>query len=197
MTKDSLVPNAKDNTPAASQGAEGAEARRTIVEQDGFGALPALRKGTKGSAPEPLAEKSGTLMDVGAFDSLPALSKAQAVDGGHRANEMTLIIPPSPDASPFELLVDLPKLGPATFRLKFGDNVIGRGQDSDIRIPDPKKWLSRRHVIVRVSANGVELVDLAGTNGTFVKGERITQAVLTPGSSFDLGPSLAFTLRKQ
>ena len=182
--------------PAVPQPVVGGERQRTDVGQDGVAELPELRKSGPTKAAEPPRPENGTMVDEGAFDALPALSKGTP-PAGRNLDEVTLMIPPSADTSPFELAIDLPGLGPATFRLKYGDNVIGRGQDADIKIPDPRKWLSRKHVIVRVSADGVGLIDLAGTNGTFVKGERITTAVLTPGSSFDLGPSLAFTLRKQ
>lgn len=97
----------------------------------------------------------------------------------------------------YELHVTIPDVGPTVFPLKLGENVVGRGQDADIRIPDPKKWLSRKHVVVKVSVDRVELVDLAGTNGTFVNGQRITNVVIAPGTQFDLGPSLAITLRKK
>lgn len=183
--------------PSSAGDAPSPEApERTVVENAGFSDVPALRKGGGPIAAQAPRPEQGTIVSEGAFDALPALAKGTP-PGDANLDEVTLIIPPSAETSPFELAINLPGLGHATFRLQYGDNVIGRGQEADIKIRDPRKWLSRRHVVVRVSVEGVELIDLAGTNGTFVKGERITTAAIAPGSSFDLGPSLAFTLRKQ
>jgi len=98
--------------------------------------------------------------------------------------------------SPFELIVTLPKLGVQTYRLKYGDNVVGRSETCDIQIRDAEMVLSRRHAIIKVSPKKIELVDLKGQNGTFVKGKRIETAILTVGSSFHLGPRKFGLLRR-
>ncbi len=47
-----------------------------------------------------------------------------------------------------------------------GEVTIGRGEGTEVRIEDPS--VSRRHAIVRVS-EGLEIEDLGGANGTFVR----------------------------
>lgn len=95
-----------------------------------------------------------------------------------------------------ELMVDLPGQGKIAYPLKFGDNLLGRGLGCDIRIPDSEKLISRKHAIVRVTGNGVQLRDLHGDNGTYVQGKRIETAAIAVGDSFVLGPHLKVTLRE-
>ena len=105
---------------------------------------------------------------------------------------------PSPPKEPaLQLSITLPGHGLTIFPLKYGDNVIGRGDACDVRVQDPEKWLSRKHAILKVADERVELVDLAGSNGTFVRGARIMTAVVVPGSRFTLGPQFEFSLEKR
>jgi pSer/pThr/pTyr-binding forkhead associated (FHA) protein len=69
-----------------------------------------------------------------------------------------------------------------------GEVVIGRGDDAGLVITDGE--LSRRHAIVRATANGVEVEDLGSLNGTFVNGDRIEGTVaLAPGETLRVGTS--------
>src|SRR5262245_40629228 len=53
--------------------------------------------------------------------------------------------------------------------------IIGRGDDADVRLPDPKA--SRRHARLRVDAGGgVELEELGSANGTYVLDRRLGPA---------------------
>lgn len=104
---------------------------------------------------------------------------------------------PSEPAAGFELRVAYSPDRSVAFALEPGDNVVGRSEECDITVDDPDLWLSRKHAVLRVKPEGVELVDLASVNGTFVGGERIERAALTPGSTFHLGPELEFQLRKR
>jgi pSer/pThr/pTyr-binding forkhead associated (FHA) protein len=108
----------------------------------------------------------------------------------------TVAMPAQAVMAGMQLIITLPEHGRVAYDLKIGDNIVGRGKDADIKIPDPKKWLSRQHVNVRVSRDKVELIDLGGANGTYVNGKKITTAIIAPGAGFDLGPNMAFTLRK-
>jgi adenylate cyclase len=56
--------------------------------------------------------------------------------------------------------------------LGVGITTIGRGRESDIRVPN--KSLSRQHARIVVDANGsVTVADIGSKNGTFVDGQRI------------------------
>jgi hypothetical protein len=61
---------------------------------------------------------------------------------------------------------------------------IGRGSDSDIRIDDP--GASRNHCEI-VMGHPVVVRDLKSTNGTLVRGERITEMALIDGTAISIG----------
>ena len=63
--------------------------------------------------------------------------------------------------------------------------VIGRGTEADLRINDP--GISRRHVELDVSVDGVEAVDLGSTNGILVDGSKVERARLRDGSTIKIG----------
>ena len=66
-----------------------------------------------------------------------------------------------------------------------GSNVIGRGQDADLRLPDT--GVSRRHVDIRFDGSGAVLHDLGSTNGTTVNGHRAQSWQLQHGDVVRLG----------
>ncbi|MHC4391859.1 MAG: protein kinase domain-containing protein, partial [Planctomycetota bacterium] len=61
--------------------------------------------------------------------------------------------------------------------------VLGRGVDCDVQIPDQR--LSRRHCQVELREGRLMVSDLNSSNGTFVRGQRLTEPV-----HLDLGGSL-------
>ncbi|MDR1798719.1 MAG: DUF3662 and FHA domain-containing protein [Bifidobacteriaceae bacterium] len=63
--------------------------------------------------------------------------------------------------------------------------VIGRGSDADIIVEDT--GVSRRHVEIRLTPDGPVATDLGSTNGTFVEGHRITNALLVDGNTITVG----------
>jgi hypothetical protein len=69
--------------------------------------------------------------------------------------------------------------------LRVGSNVVGRGADADLRLPDT--GVSRRHVDVRFDGNGAVLHDLGSTNGTTVNGHRVQSWQLQHGDVVRLG----------
>jgi Protein of unknown function (DUF3662)/FHA domain len=79
--------------------------------------------------------------------------------------------------------------GPGTrHTLSAGRNVIGRGTDADIRLPDT--GVSRKHVDV-VLEDGVAVAeDLGSTNGTLVNGRRISRQPLSDGDVIRIGHSV-------
>ena len=74
---------------------------------------------------------------------------------------------------------------PATFRLTDGSCIVGAGRDVDLIIEDPT--VSRRHVELSLTPEGVAVRDLASHNGTFYLGRRLEAAVLGLGSVIQLG----------
>jgi hypothetical protein len=63
--------------------------------------------------------------------------------------------------------------------------VVGRGTEADLRINDP--GVSRRHLELEVSIDGVEAVDLGSTNGILVDGSKVGRARLRDGSTIRIG----------
>ena len=63
--------------------------------------------------------------------------------------------------------------------------VVGRGTEADLRINDP--GVSRRHLELEVSIDGVEAVDLGSTNGILVDGSKVARARLRDGSTIRIG----------
>jgi DNA-binding NtrC family response regulator len=62
---------------------------------------------------------------------------------------------------------------------------IGSSKHNDLQIVDTT--ISRRHCEIRISPDGCQIRDLGSTNGTMVRGVRVTEAFLTQGAEFQLG----------
>lgn len=71
--------------------------------------------------------------------------------------------------------------------------VLGRALSSDLPVLDPT--VSRRHAELTVMGSGVDVRDLGSSNGTYVGGERVTQARLTAGGRVIFG-RVPFELRE-
>lgn len=63
--------------------------------------------------------------------------------------------------------------------------VIGRGSEADIVVDDP--GVSRRHLEIRVTSDGVIATDLGSTNGLYVEGHQVPAATLLDGNSMTIG----------
>ncbi len=70
---------------------------------------------------------------------------------------------------------------------------IGRGLDNDIVLEDTR--VSRHHAQLRYKTRRFWITDLGSTNGTFINGERISEAVINNGDSISLG-GLELTFRE-
>ena len=72
-----------------------------------------------------------------------------------------------------------------SYELKGDKTTIGRLEDNAFAIPEPSVSSHHCEVVLR----GADLVihDLNSTNGTFVSGEQVTEAVLKPGQIVRLG----------
>jgi pSer/pThr/pTyr-binding forkhead associated (FHA) protein len=72
--------------------------------------------------------------------------------------------------------------------------VVGRavvGRDADCDVPLSNLSVSRKHAKVEETAAGWVVEDLASVNGTFLKGKRVTDAVLASGDALRFGDVVA------
>lgn len=63
--------------------------------------------------------------------------------------------------------------------------IIGRGTEADIVVDDP--GVSRKHLEIKVTTNGVIATDLGSTNGLYVEGHQVPAATLLDGNSLTIG----------
>jgi DNA-binding NtrC family response regulator len=78
-----------------------------------------------------------------------------------------------------------------------GEIVLGRGEECELRIDDTKA--SRRHAVIRIANDHVEVEDLGSTNGTLVGDRRLQKGepvVLAVGDMITIG-STVLTLRSE
>lgn len=64
--------------------------------------------------------------------------------------------------------------------------VVGRDVSCQIRVPKPE--VSREHCEFLVAGDRVALRDLGSSNGSFVNGERVSEASLSAGDVVTIGP---------
>jgi hypothetical protein len=74
------------------------------------------------------------------------------------------------------------------FEITKSITTIGRkGGGADVEIDDPE--VSRSHCAIEVRREGILLHDLRSTNGTYLRGSRVTVARLSPMAIFRIGTS--------
>jgi pSer/pThr/pTyr-binding forkhead associated (FHA) protein len=64
--------------------------------------------------------------------------------------------------------------------------VVGRREDCDLRIPLGE--VSRKHCRILRDGDSLKLEDLGSSNGTFLNGQRVQEAMLSPGDTIQVGP---------
>jgi hypothetical protein len=77
---------------------------------------------------------------------------------------------------------------PGLTHVLVGRNVIGRGTEADIRLPDT--GVSRKHVEVILDGGTAFVEDLGSTNGTLVNGKRVSRQALSDGDVIRIGHSV-------
>ena len=75
---------------------------------------------------------------------------------------------------------------PFTFRILPG-NIKTMGRSPGAEFVVDAAMVSRLHCRLTAGATELEVVDLESTNGTFVNGERVTQAILKEGDTLGVG----------
>ncbi|MGX5656956.1 FhaA domain-containing protein [Geodermatophilus nigrescens] len=137
------------------------------------------RPGTRADA-APAAAPMGS----GAVPPLPPLGGRVPTDTGRQHPSVVGRAGSRPGVT-HVLVVD----GPGTrHELTTGRNVIGRGTDADIRLPDT--GVSRKHVDVVLDEGTAFAEDLGSTNGTLVNGRRISRQALADGDVIRIGHSV-------
>lgn len=63
---------------------------------------------------------------------------------------------------------------------------IGRDEKSTIVLDS--MYVSHKHTRIELQRGAYHLIDAGSANGTYVDGERVTDALLTPGTEFNVGP---------
>jgi len=71
------------------------------------------------------------------------------------------------------------------YKIEKRENIIGRSPDADVFIDDD--GVSRRHSKMLHGVEGIRLLDLGSTNGTFANGKRIDAHVLSDGDRIQIG----------
>ncbi|MGY1660161.1 FhaA domain-containing protein [Geodermatophilus sp. SYSU D00705] len=131
------------------------------------------------------ADDVPTPLPTGGVPPLPPLQGRMATDTGRQQPSSVVGRAGTRPGVTHVLLVD----GPGTrHELTTGRNVIGRGTDADIRLPDT--GVSRRHVDVVLDGATAIAEDLGSTNGTLVNGRRITRQPLSDGDVIRIGHSV-------
>ena len=74
---------------------------------------------------------------------------------------------------------------PEVLELKLGVNHFGRDPENHFPVNHPS--VSTHHCELILTADGVVLRDLGSTNGTFLDGQPVQQALLAPGQKLRLG----------
>ena len=69
--------------------------------------------------------------------------------------------------------------------LGLGETVIGRDAHCDLQVSD--ETVSREHARIKVSPDGVSVLDLMSTNGIYISGEKVVAAELEEGDCLTLG----------
>jgi len=72
-----------------------------------------------------------------------------------------------------------------TYELKVEKTTVGRVADNAFEIPEAS--VSSHHAEIILRGNDIVIRDLGSTNGTFINGEKITEAVLKPGQTLRFG----------
>ncbi|MBP2231235.1 diguanylate cyclase (GGDEF)-like protein [Azospirillum agricola] len=76
------------------------------------------------------------------------------------------------------------------YPLEKSETVIGRGERCDIRVTNSAT--SRIHALIRLGADGAELVDMNSSNGTVVNTERVRRCLLQADDVIHFGKNAVF-----
>ncbi len=84
-----------------------------------------------------------------------------------------------------KLVVYTESLKGLSHELKVERTTVGRVEDNTFQIADPS--VSSHHCEILLKGTDVVVKDLNSTNGTYINGDRISEATLKPGQTLRLG----------
>lgn len=84
-----------------------------------------------------------------------------------------------------KLVVHTESLKGLSHELKVERTTVGRVEDNTFQIADPS--VSSHHCEILLKGADVVVKDLNSTNGTFINGDRVSEATLKPGQTLRLG----------
>lgn len=96
---------------------------------------------------------------------------------------MDILSAPAPTMAKLVVLTE--SLKGLAHELKVERTTVGRVEDNTFQIAESS--VSSHHCEILLKGNDVVVKDLNSTNGTFINGERITEAPLKPGQTLRLG----------
>jgi predicted Zn finger-like uncharacterized protein len=131
----------------------------------------------------PLDEPSNATSIGKMFNASPEAVEAAGSDEPE-APELPQL-PPLPRDQRFSLAVIAGSQAGSVFPITKSRVYLGRGSAADVQVKDSE--VSRKHAMLEVRGAKVVLVDLGATNGTWVDGERASEAEIPNQGEFTLG----------
>jgi len=122
------------------------------------------------------------------IETLPETDDRTVVLGGdiRDVHDQATKIMSTPISLPrIKLVVRQGKEAGRAYPLPPGTTLIGRAEESDIRLQDPS--VSRRHAEINYGLDGLVIKDLGSSSGTFVQTIQIQEQLITPGDTIRLG----------
>jgi hypothetical protein len=124
--------------------------------------------------------------------SIQVVAEMTNADGAETTQVMAPAAPAQPARKSHALLLLAAPGGPQPIPVESTALSLGRGLGNDVILEDTR--VSRHHAQLRYRQRRFWLTDLGSTNGTFVNGERVSEAPLRDGDVISLG-GLELTFR--
>ncbi len=137
--------------------------------------------------PDIMGLRSGDLLSIG-----PVTARFVVVEEARSSTSPSHAAETDEDNNATRVRLALPKfllrgVSGAVFGKVFpvtGPVVIGRAAECDISVPADE--MSRRHAMVKPTADGLAVEDLGSANGTYINNKRVQQGFLKPGEELRL-----------
>lgn len=165
-----------------------------VLELEDLGSTNGTKVGGIALAPgEKRTLSGGDTISFGGYDvrlSMPGTASANATAVISSNKTAAIAVPPKVEVAPATLVGEGNE-----YPLKAGLNSFGRKSDNDVSIADP--YISGKHGVIEIAADGVFFTDIGSTNGTMLNDAKLSPNMRTAITSDDvirLG-SLEFRVR--